>query len=263
MCSVAFRDCPPAGENDPRRIIPRKRKQENVGASRVDVSEKPSGISVLVPLRLPFGYQSHGYRACHLVDPAAARPTEAACRRRTRRRPSNDDPLPVKTADQNAHTECPRPAATRCSHTRRNSSGALSARLAALERRVDAANVSLVGLNDLGKLAGKCAAIERPDPPSAFQYACRPAGHLAGKSHPFAQILQRPDQIEAMLDPLMEGDRNCRVNPVEAKVDQLREACIEMGISLTADGFIGGTQCRQATQPVGGDTSKLALWRTP
>ena len=53
------------------------------------------------------------------------------------------------------------------------------------------------------------------------------------------QILQRLNQIEAILEPFIEADRNCHANPAAAAIEQPREACIEMGISLTADGFIG------------------------
>ena len=72
------------------------------------------------------------------------------------------------------------------------------------------------------------------------------------------RILQRLEQIEALLQPLIEGDRNSHPNPVEVKAKQLREACLETGISLTADGFIGE---HNAARLLNRSATTLRNWR--
>ncbi len=123
------------------------------------------------------------------------------------------------------------------------------------KRKPETANASHFCLDEL---AGQCADMNhrirlRPSDEHFALPDTSPANLIL-----LLRILQRLDQIEAMLEPLIEGDRDCRADPVAAKVELLREACIEMDISFTADGYIGE---HSAARLLSRSATTLRNWR--
>ena len=124
---------------------------------------------------------------------------------------------------------------------------AISARLAALDRQVGAATVLRFCLDD----PDKCAAMNdriRPRPSDT---------HIAFSSANLIlllRILRRLDQIEVILEPLIGGDRNSH----PSKADQLRAACADLGIPVSADGYIRESH---AARLINRDTVTLRNWR--
>ena len=131
---------------------------------------------------------------------------------------------------------------------------AISARLAALERQVDAAIVLRFCLDDPDKCAEMNDWLGLRSSDAHFALPDTSPTNIAL----LLRILQRLDQIEALLQPLLEGDKNRHGPATVSKADELRAACRDLGIPVSGDGYIRESH---AARLINRATVTLKNWR--